>query len=85
MPGKKGMKGESLGGVRLNAGRKANRFIVERGETVVFERETIGVEIHKPQLWRVLSVSYDEIEFQCGNDILCGNDIFVIRKPDIEE
>jgi hypothetical protein len=27
----------------------------------------------------VLSVSYDEIEFQCGNDI------FVIRKPDIEE
>ena len=79
MPGKKGMKGESLGGVRLNAGRKANRFIVERGETVVFERETIGVEIHKPQLWRVLSVSYDEIEFQRGNDI------FVIRKPDIEE
>ena len=41
MAGKKGMKGESLGGVRLNAGRKANRFIVERGETVVFERETM--------------------------------------------
>lgn len=79
MPGKKGMKGESLGGSRPNAGRKANRFIVERGETVIFERETIGVEIHKPQLWQVLSVSYDEIEFQCGNDI------FVIRKPDIEE
>lgn len=75
MPGKPGMKGEGLGGPRSGAGRKAKWFKVERDEKVIFERETIGGLIQNPELWTVLSVSEDEIEFQIGDDII------VIRKP----
>lgn len=76
MPGKPGMKGENLGGSRPGAGRKAVWFKAQRGESFAFERETIGGEIRKPELWTVLSVSVDEIEFQCGDDII------VLRKPE---
>lgn len=76
MPGKAGMKGEGLGGFRPNAGRKAKWFKAEREQTFVMERETIGGIIQNPELWRVLSVSEDEIEFQCGDDII------VIRVPE---
>jgi hypothetical protein len=79
MPGKPGMKGENLGGSRPGAGRKAVWFKAQRGEGFVAERETIGGEICKPELWTVLSVSVDEIEFQCGDDII------VIRKPESDD
>jgi len=77
MPGKAGMKGEGLGGLRPNAGRKAKWFKAEREQTFMMERETIGGQkFFKPELWRVLSVSESEIEFQCGDDII------VIRLPE---
>ncbi len=76
MPGKPGMKGENLGGSRPGAGRKAVWFKAKHGEKIIFERETIGVQkFFKPELWTVLSVSEDEIEFQIGDDII------VLRKP----
>lgn len=80
MPGKAGMKGENLGGSRPGSGRKAKWFKGERGQTFIMERETIGGQkFFKPELWRVLSVSEDEIEFQYGDDII------VIRKPEYDD
>ena len=76
MPGKVGMKGENLGGSRPGAGRKAKWFKAEKGQSFMMERETIGGIIQQPQLWTILSVSEDEIEFQCGDDII------VIRLPE---
>lgn len=73
------MKGEGLGGSRPGAGRKAVWFKAERGESLMTERETIGGEIREPELWTVLSVSVDEIEFQCDDDII------VIRRPDADD
>ncbi len=70
MAGKKGMKGEGLGGRREGAGRKEEWFKARRGQVIVHERETIGGEIRKPEQWTVLSVSEREIEFQCGDDII---------------
>ena len=75
MPGKPGKSG----GSRPGAGRKAVWFKAERGESLMAERETIGGEICQPERWTVLSVSVDEIEFQCGNDII------IIRKPESDE
>jgi hypothetical protein len=79
MSGKKGMRGENLGGAGRGQGRHAIWFKAVRGQTFIHERETIGGEIYKPELWRVLSVSEDEIEFQCGDDII------VIRKPEEDD
>lgn len=79
MPGKKGMKGEGLGGPGRGQGRKRTRFTAWKDEVFIHERETIGGEIRKPELWRVLSVSENEIEFQCGDDII------VIRRPEEDD
>ena len=66
------------GGARPGAGRPRTLFTARTGDVYIMERESLGVEIHPPQLWRVLSVSEDEIEFQSGNDII------VLRLPDSE-
>lgn len=73
------MTGEGLGGRREGSGRKAMWFRAEKEQIFIHERETIGGEIRKPELWRVLSVSENEIEFQCGNDII------VIRRPEDDD
>lgn len=78
MAGKKGMSKGNMGGSRTGAGRKRKSFPVSADEHFIMERETIGGEIQPPQMWRVLSVSRDEIEFQCGDDII------VIRRLDTE-
>lgn len=69
---------DARGGVREGAGRKRERFTARLGESYVAERETIGGEIRPPEMWRVLSVEEDCVEFQCGDDII------VLRKPDDE-
>lgn len=79
MAGKKGMKGENLGGSRPGSGRSAKWFKTEKGESLICEQETIGGEIRRPELWKVLSVSENEIEFQHGNDII------VIRRPETDD
>lgn len=66
------------GGQRSGAGRP-KLFQAVRGVYLVLERETIGGEILKPELVKVLSVSNDEIEMQTGNDII------VLRFPDDSE
>ena len=80
VPGKRGMTGQGLGGRRDGAGRPRLRFTARRGNVYIMERETIGAldPFHKPELWTVLSVSRDEIEFQAGDDII------VLRLPDTE-
>jgi len=70
-----GKPGKS-GGSRPGSGRKAQWFRATHGESLIMERETIGLEIHKPVWWRVLSISENEIKFQHNNDII------VIRRPD---
>ena len=70
MAGRKGMKGENLGGSRPGAGRNAKWFRAQIGEKLRCEIETIGGEIQNPVWWNVLSISEDEIEFQHGNDII---------------
>ena len=79
MAGRKGMKGENLGGSRPGSGRQAKWFRAEKSESLIVERETIGGLIQQPELWKVLSVSENEIEFQCGDDII------VIRREAEEE
>lgn len=76
MRGKKNATGEALGGARPGAGRKAVWFKAQRGEKLIIERETIGGLIQQPELWTVLSVSENEIEFQINNNII------VIRKSE---
>lgn len=76
MAGKPGMSKGNMGGTRAGAGRPVVKFTARTDEHFIMERETIGGEIQPPQMWRVLSVSRDEIEFQCGDDII------VIRKPE---
>ena len=80
MPGKPGMKGDNLGGRRDGAGRPRSRITLPPGTPFVMERQTIGGDspFHPLELWRVLSVSHDEIEFQCGDDLI------VLRRPDDE-
>lgn len=68
--------GAGSGGSRPGAGRKRSRLNLPRGTVLIMERESLGVEIHAPQLWHVKSVSEDEIEFQSGDDII------VLRLPD---
>lgn len=79
MPGVKGKSGVGSGGPGRGQGRKRTRFTAWRDEVFIHERETIGGEIRKPELWRVLSVEENEIEFQCGNDII------VIRRPEEDD
>ena len=71
--------GAGSGGPRPGAGRKRSRLNLPRGTVLIMERESLGVEIHPPQLWHVLSVAEGEIEFQSGDDII------VLRLPDSEE
>ena len=80
MAGKPGMTGKGLGGRRNGAGRPRLRFTARRGDTYIMERETIGAldPFHKPELWTVLSVSANEIEFQAGDEKI------VLRRPDTE-
>ena len=76
MRGKSNETGQPLGGARSGAGRKRVWFKAKKDEIFIFERETIGGQkFYKPELWRVLSVSENEIEFQVGDDII------VIRRP----
>lgn len=68
-----GIKGKS-GGPRTGAGRPAY-FKTRKDDYLILERETIGGQIQKPELVKVLSISNDEIELQTGNDII------VLRLP----
>jgi hypothetical protein len=52
------------------------RSPIQIGATLSIFKKTIGGEIRQPELWTVLSVSEDEIEFQSGDDII------VIRRPE---
>lgn len=73
--------GAGSGGARLGAGRPKSTVKLRKGGSVIVERETIGGEFHKPELWRIISIGGDDgniIEFQAGNDII------VFRPPDDE-
>lgn len=77
MAGKPGMKGKKLGGVRKGAGAPY-KFAPRKNDYFIFERETIGEEIRKPELWvfNAVEENGDNLVFQCGNDII------TIRRPD---
>lgn len=75
MAGKPGRSG----GARAGAGRPLEKFTARKDENFIVERETIGEKIYSPELWQVLSISADEIEFQYGNDII------VIRRPNDDD
>ncbi len=70
MAGKPGMTGPGMGGKRAGAGRPRKRFTTRIGSVYRADRETIGGDIRPPELWTVLSVGPNEIEFQSGNDII---------------
>ena len=72
------MSQSSRGGQRPGAGRP-RLFQATRDVYLILERETIGGEIRKPELVRVLSVSDSAIELQTGNDII------VLRFPEDDE
>lgn len=62
------------------AGRPHIHFTVSHGQTLLMERQTMGLDINeRREGWTVLNISRGEIEFQCGNDII------VIRVPDDDE
>lgn len=63
------------GGQRPGAGRP-RLFQASKDNYLILERETIGGEIRKPELVKVLNVSDNEIELQTGNDII------VLRFPE---
>ena len=69
------MTQSNRGGQRPGAGRP-KLFQATKGNHLILERETIGSEIRKPELVRVLGVSENEIELQTGNDII------VLRFPE---
>lgn len=71
-------KGDGRGGSRPGAGRHKS-FQAKKGDYLILERETIGGEIRKPELAKVLSVGNNEIELQAGDDII------VLRFPDDNE
>jgi hypothetical protein len=81
MPGKPGMNKGRMGGRRDNAGRPRTLWQARQGDTFVVERQTIGAldPFHRPEMWQVLSVTANEVEFQAGDDII------VLRRPDDEE
>lgn len=72
------MTNQTRGGQRPGAGRP-KLFQATKNTYLVLERETIGGEIRKPELCRVLSVSENEIELQAGNDIV------TLRFPEDDE
>ena len=72
------MSTSQRGGSRPGAGRP-KLFQAAKGNYLVLERETIGGEIRKPELVKVLSVSENEIEMQVKDDII------VLRFPDDDE
>lgn len=72
------MTKSTRGGQRPGAGRP-RLFQASRDNYLILERESIGGEIRKPELVRVLSVSDNEIELQTGNDII------VLRFPEAGE
>ena len=69
------MTKSTRGGQRPGAGRP-RLFQAIKGNYLVLERETIGGEIRKPELVKVLNVSENEIEMQVSDDII------VLRFPD---
>ena len=74
-------KGAGSGGARPGAGPKRKYWNSGGPETHwVMERQTLSAldPFHPPEMWRVLRVGIDEIEFQCGDDII------VLRRPDDE-
>lgn len=69
--------GAGSGGPRPGAGRPRELWDSGGPSTAwVMEREQIGGDNAQRELWRVLSVGEDEIEFQCGDEII------VLRRPD---
>lgn len=72
------MAQSTRGGQRPGAGRP-KLFQAARNNYLILERETIGGEIRKPELCRVLSVSENEMELQTGDDII------TLRFPDDDE
>lgn len=73
-----GQRGKS-GGKRDGAGRKrefAPRNLFRKGDRLYAERQSLTGTDERRELWVVLSVGADEIEFQCGDEII------VVRKPD---
>jgi hypothetical protein len=77
MAGKKGMSKGKMGGARHGAGAPY-KFSARKNEHFVFERETIGGQIRKLELW-----VFNAIE-ENGNNLVfqCGNDIITIRRPE---
>lgn len=78
MAGKRGMnKRGNMGGSRGGAGAPY-KFAPRKNEHFIFERETIGGEIHQPELWvfNAIEENGDNLVFQCGNDII------TIRRPE---
>lgn len=74
-----GAKGKS-GGVREGAGRPATWFRAEKDQKLIHERQTFDTNPNFiNEVWKVLSVSEKEIEFQCGNDII------VVRWPEEDD
>lgn len=62
------------------AGRPTIKFTVRHGQKLLMERQTMGMDINeRREVWTVLNISRDEIEFQCDNDII------VVRVPDENE
>jgi hypothetical protein len=72
------MTSSTHGGQRPGAGRP-KLFQATKNNYLILERETIGGEIRKPELVKVLSVGENEIELQSGNDLI------VLRFPDDDE
>jgi hypothetical protein len=72
-------EGAGSGGSRPGAGRPSQIARLRKGDHVITERQTIGGEIQKPQLWKIISIGGDDgaiVEFQCGDDII------TFRSPD---
>lgn len=86
MAGKTGMNKSGKMGGRRNERAAQNekkvgapyKFAPRKNEHFVFERETIGGEIRKPELWvfNAVEENGDNLVFQCGNDIC------TLRRPE---
>jgi len=64
---------DTRGGPREGAGRKPEIGKLRKGQWIVVERQTLGGEIHEPQMWQVVAIGGDDgtlIEFQSGDDII---------------
>lgn len=72
------MPEKTHGGQRPGAG-PPKLFKARKDNYLILERQTIGGEIGKPELARVLNVSENEIELQIKSDII------TLRFPDDDE